>query len=295
MMKLNSKSLPSAITTQLNSKQQKIDDLIGFEQQAKKAKSLWENKIGSKKGKAAFAAVKNTLIGMCVSVEICNYCEGNEATDIEHIFPKSHFPDKTFVWENYLLACKQCNTTYKRDKFAIFDRDTSVEIIELNFKNHSLTPPYSSNAAFINPRKENPLEYLWLDIKNTFLFVVIPTLSERDKQKAVFTLKTLGLNIREALVKARRSAAQYYYDRLESYVRIKEATDSDTVQGYLPDFIRWDKNELFDEEKRRIMVNIQKDIQIHPHPTVWAEMKRQRSTLAQIRMLFERAPEALEW
>ncbi len=31
------------------------------------------------------------------------------------------------------------------------------------------------------------------------------------------------------------------------------------------------------------------------HPTVWAEMKRQRSLLPELRALFQAAPEALEW
>ncbi|MFO1234889.1 MAG: HNH endonuclease domain-containing protein [Rivihabitans pingtungensis] len=56
-----------------------------------------------------------------VGAGLCCYCEQNEeATDIEHILPKSLFPQQTFVADNYLLACKTCNTGHKLDKMAVF-------------------------------------------------------------------------------------------------------------------------------------------------------------------------------
>ena len=39
----------------------------------------------------------------------CGYCEDSDGDEIEHIKPRDLYPEKTFAWENYLLACGQCN------------------------------------------------------------------------------------------------------------------------------------------------------------------------------------------
>jgi uncharacterized protein (TIGR02646 family) len=46
----------------------------------------------------------------------CAYCENIVPRDIEHFYPKSKFPKRMFRWDNFLRACKNCNT----DKLAIF-------------------------------------------------------------------------------------------------------------------------------------------------------------------------------
>lgn len=45
------------------------------------------------------------------------YCEDSLGTDIDHFWPKSDYPDRTFLWENYLLACSHCNSNLKRSQF----------------------------------------------------------------------------------------------------------------------------------------------------------------------------------
>ena len=42
----------------------------------------------------------------------CSYCEMNieNQPDIEHVSPKSKNPDLETEWDNFLLACKVCNT-----------------------------------------------------------------------------------------------------------------------------------------------------------------------------------------
>ena len=39
--------------------------------------------------------------------------------DIEHIFPKSKFPQFVFVYKNWIPCCKECNQTIKNDNFFI--------------------------------------------------------------------------------------------------------------------------------------------------------------------------------
>ena len=43
----------------------------------------------------------------------CSYCERegfSSALDVEHIQDKDGHPDKEFLWNNFLLACKNCNS-----------------------------------------------------------------------------------------------------------------------------------------------------------------------------------------
>ena len=42
----------------------------------------------------------------------CSYCERqghSAALDVEHIDDKNSHPEKKFSWDNFLLACKNCN------------------------------------------------------------------------------------------------------------------------------------------------------------------------------------------
>lgn len=59
----------------------------------------------------------------------CMYCGWNEAPCVDHFWPKSRYPHRTFVWENYFLACDPCN----RKKSARFPMDSQGQplLIEL--------------------------------------------------------------------------------------------------------------------------------------------------------------------
>ncbi len=57
------------------------------------------------------------LRAMCNGPQRCMYCEESMATAIEHMRPRSSYPEATFVWENYLLACSTCNSKFKRDRY----------------------------------------------------------------------------------------------------------------------------------------------------------------------------------
>ncbi len=109
MIQLTKKQLSDDTKAHLSQIQLEINSMADFALQVEKAQKTWKSK-GNGSGKQAFGEVKSTLEKMCVSTEICNYCEQNEASDIEHIAPKSFFPNHAFVWENYLLACKNCNS-----------------------------------------------------------------------------------------------------------------------------------------------------------------------------------------
>jgi len=82
------------------------------------------------------ASLREQLQSMTTGICRCMYCEDGEGTDIEHFFPKATYPDKMFSWANYLLACSNCNSNQKRNKFPLDQNglpqliDPSVDIPE---------------------------------------------------------------------------------------------------------------------------------------------------------------------
>lgn len=292
MIQLSSKDLTPTTVTHLDAVQSQIDSGTSFIEKVDRAQVAWNSKEGSIVKKTAFREIKDALIDMCVGVEICNYCENNEATDVEHIYPKSFFPKRTFHWENYLLACKTCNSGHKLDKFAVFSPTGSNTLTELVRNNQ----PATDDVVMIDPRTEDPLQFFWLDIQNkTFILDPRLNLNSRDKSRAEYTLKLLGLNDRDALVTARRTAAKYYLDRLERYVRARDAKTVDELEDCVQDPDLVNQIVPLDQEKHRICQQIIVDIQTYAHPTVWHELKRQRNNLPKTNLLFTSAPEALTW
>ena len=267
MIRLRSENISVTTLSHLSLVQQRIDSQPNFLERIAKAKAEWLVKSSSKPKKAAFKEIKNTLLTMCVGVEICNYCENNEATDIEHIFPKGLFPERAFLWENYLLACKTCNTHYKLDKFAVFE--PALSDIDLKILRGSGQPP-TDDALLINPRLEDPLQYFLLDIiGRTFVLVTRMDLTPRNQKRASYTLKLLGLNSRNILLKAREKAATYFVNRLNCYADVKEAVDMQSLLNAVryPQLV--DQGLPFAMEHNNIKVALQNDIMQCNHPTVW--------------------------
>ncbi|MFK7983124.1 MAG: HNH endonuclease [Saprospiraceae bacterium] len=292
MIQLISKTLKGTTIQLLAIKQSRINALPTFIKQTKKAKTLWNGKKGSNASQTAFTEIKDKLIKMSVGVEICNYCKNNEATDIEHIFPKSWFPNKTFIWENYLLACRTCNTDYKSNRFAIFVPKHSSNILDI------IAQPPNDDSAFINLQTENPLDFFFLNLRRG-IFTIHPNLINNTQSiayiKADYTLEMLALNTRDALVNARKSAVKYYLDRLERYTKIKATTTAETLEIAIDPIEEIIDNVSFNTEKTRFLEAVKQEIKNYAHPTVWEELKRQKENFPGTNHLFQQAPEASDW
>lgn len=110
-------------------------------------------------------------------------------------------------------------------------------------------------------------------IGESFYFLPRDGLTPRNLARVEWTVEQcLELNKRESLVQARKHAFTNYRARLFEYVQKKEADAASTELSRLRD-----------------------DLREESHPTVWAEIKRQREDLEGIAALFEAAPEALDW
>jgi uncharacterized protein (TIGR02646 family) len=235
---------------------------------------------------------------MCVGVEICVYCENNEATDIEHIYPKKLYPEKAFNWENYVLACNKCNSHHKSDKFKIFNPKDSATVEDITLPRGTYSQPTNDDALFINQRIDDPLDLIELDLLNqTFVFVERSQQGTREYEKASFTIDLLGLNTRGSLVAARKQAVRFFINRLETYVSAKNATDFQELKDAVDDdeVGSLDDTKSFGQEKQRMLDAIKKDILEGSHPTVWKELIRQRVNLPKTNGLLTDAPEALNW
>lgn len=82
-------------------------------ERAAEAARLW--KLQGK----AFKEIRDVLGSMASGVKRCMYCEDSKGIAIEHFHPKKNYPLQAFDWLNYLLACTECNSNYKRTQFPL--------------------------------------------------------------------------------------------------------------------------------------------------------------------------------
>ena len=262
MIEIPQTQLAQAASTYLANKQAEIDALQDYAQQVEKGKALWSSKSG-----ANFETVKSTLTSMCVGSKRCNYCEDSAADEVEHVKPKDLYPENTFSWGNYLYACGPCNGP-KNNFFAVIDNYNQV--LELaRGKNDPVLRPQTGIDAFINPRNEDPLLFMVLEL-STMYFVPFPGIGIVEQRKAEYTIDKLRLNTRDYLVAARKEAYEAYLNAMKAFVLDKTLNKAAAeLQNSLSKF------------------------KTKQHPTVWAEMKRQYRSIPEIAELIIQAPELL--
>ena len=292
MQQLLEKKLKPAQQTLLDSLQDKVNLKVGFKDKVAEAQLLWKSK-GGDKGKAAFKEIKKGLEAMCVSVKACNYCEGNEANDIEHIYPKSFFPEKAFVWNNYLLACKQCNTGYKLDKCFVLDDGGNVHTTIRG------TEPIHKTVAIVNPRIEDPRAFFWLNTR-VWRFEINDDLSSQDKNKAEKTLEILELNNRAYLINGRKETHGKLFDKMDRLKRIINALTihdiEDALAPYHGENGMVDLTLPIDSIKKQVIASTQQHIKKQLYPSVWYAIKTISSkTDSKWKSIFDTIPEAVDW
>lgn len=266
MLFLENKPLDPAVTILLDQYQTAVNSKLTFPEKVMEGKKLFSKY--NKKSNPAFKEVRKNLSEMSGAIVRCNYCEDSNANQVEHIYPKNYYPERCFDWQNYCYACGPCNQP-KSDKFAIYEGHNGFEV---NLKTiPENTPPPAGNALLIDPRAENPLDFLFLDTTDTFCFVPFQD-NARDSRRAIYTIEILGLNSRSYLVRARKVAFSGFRARLFEYVVRKDSGAS--------------ANQL-----ESLITNLRSE----HHQTVWHEMIRQRTLHPDIDNLFNRAPEALNW
>lgn len=261
--------LPPGTATLLESYQTGIDELPGYPERVAAAKEQFSRR--NKPEDEVFSVVRSTLRRMCGGTVRCMYCEDSAADEVEHLRPKALYPEQVFVWENYLYACGPCNGP-KNSRFRVFSSSTGLSVDVTRPRGAPVIPPEPGDPLLIDPRAENPMEFLVLDLRGTFLFQELHPKGTREHERAKYTIDVLHLNDREGLRVARENAYQSYCSLLHRYVLMREA------QREQPSL-------------DRVTIAIRRS----GHAVVWSEMKRQRGTNADLRALFSAAPEALDW
>lgn len=271
MLKLTNKKISNTTQKHLAVEQLKINSSSNKHVEAE---SLWKNKLSSRTKKSAFTEIKSKLKDMSVSVEICNYCEQSEATDIEHVLPKGVFPEFTFVWKNYILACKTCNSQYKLDKIAIFSPAGSH--LSVIIKSNA-TPP-SREIAFINPRQENPMDFMQLNFDDGQFYAKVPHIwGTQGFEKVEQTLAILALNDRSGLVRYRKTALGNYKRLITEYCNVKQAHNHQALADAVVGDPEINFKKKFETEKNRVLKGLKKSILEGEHPTVLREMILQKN------------------
>lgn len=122
-------------------------------------------------------AVLGVLKQMAGQRERCMYCVDSHGSDIEHFWPKSAFPMRTFVWSNLLLCCTGCGR-FKGDRFP-------------------LSP--AGEPLLVDPSAEDPWEHLDFDPDTGNLTVRYDSVSCTPSAKGECTVRILQLDQREGM------------------------------------------------------------------------------------------------
>ena len=266
MLHLDDPGLGATTARGLRDYQCEVDNAGSYPKQVAVGKCLF--KRYNRQTDRVFKVVRKRLAYMCAGARRCGYCEDSVGDEVEHIKPKDLYPERVFVWENYLLACGQCNLT-KSNRFSVISQGRLRDVTRR--RNAPVRRPRAGAPALINPRDEDPLTFFDLEITETFVFLPRMDLSGIDEQRAHYTIDTLKLN-RDVLLAARREAYGAYRARLFEYRQRRDDGASVTALRIL---------------SHAIMTSA--------HPTVWREMQRQRSLVDELRDLFSDVPEALSW
>lgn len=269
MIRLPDIALSSPALHQLERWQAEVDAHPRYADQVTAARRSFEQR--NKPGNKTFAEVRRSLTEMCSGAQRCGYCEDSAADEVEHIWPKDLYPELVFAWRNYLYACGPCNGP-KNNRFAVFPPGARNPVEVGRSSEASVKPPRRGSPAIIDPRQEDPMAFLMLDLRGTFYFEPLAKKGTKDYERADYTLRLLRLNAREYLRQARENAFSGYRARLFEYVSLRRK-----------------------RAPRVALSRCSLAIQRAAHPTVWKEMQRQHSQHPELRALFREAPEALGW
>lgn len=142
--------LPKRIRSYLTRKQSQVNA-------GREARRTWETARRTK----SMRAVAEELGRMTGVRQRCMFCEDSRGNDIDHYWPLSRYPARSFVWENMLWLCAGCNR-HKGDRFELdgagnpllIDRTTEDPWDHLFYDSHTgnITGRYDRAAGRFDPR-----------------------------------------------------------------------------------------------------------------------------------------------
>lgn len=267
MIRLPDRALPPELQQHLDGLQAELDAAGDYARRVELTADMWKNRTANN----TFARIREILCELCFGPRRCVYCEDSASTQIEHVRPKSLYPEATFSWGNLLPACSGCNVP-KNSRFAVFVPDEQDPVQVSRRRNDPIVPPRVGEPVLIHPGCEDPQPFLTLDLLGTFHILPRPGLQPRERTRAMWTIDELLHLNREPLPQARRDAFDGYRDRLGQYIYRRDAgADQAVLQNHVDGIRRMG------------------------YRFVWEEMKAQRDHHRDLRELFAQTPEALDW
>lgn len=272
MIPLREGTLDPGSRSQLDAWQRELNSVTPYPARVEAGKELF--KARNVASNATFRHVRTTLRAMSPGAVRCAYCEHSTGDEVEHIWPKDFYPERVFEWHNYLYACGICNGRKLNHWCLRIPGGACVSLsrTKAERESHAYGPPPTGDPFFIDPRTEDPMRFLRVDLVDTFVVVPRSGLDSWERERAEWTIEKLELNDREDLVEARANHYLAYLDRLRLHVADRDGgADCTSIDLRVAALQRMD------------------------HPMVWREMKRSRAHIVALAKLFESAPEALAW
>ena len=271
MLLLSDPGLPTDTQAKLTELQRGVDRAGSYARRVARAKAAFSQR--NKKTDPTFQVVRATLAAMCAGPRRCMYCEDSVADEVEHLAPKNLYPERVFDWLNYCYACGPCNGP-KGSSWPLFvgrarkPKPFAHPRQRRGRRAPVLKPPPKGMAALLDPRVDDPFDFLALDLVSTFRFTELPKTGTRNFERARYTIELLNLN-RDPLPQARKSKFDFFVYALRAAVAAIH-----------------DQSEL---------ARIRERVRDTDHPTVWAEMKRWHRQRPELDALFKKVPAALSW
>lgn len=188
MKKLNREPLSAPTVALLDARTRQV---LAAEEPKEEAQRLWKQQDNK-----AFDEIREMLESMATRRQRCMYCEDSAATDIEHFWPKSKFPERAFTWTNYLLACSGCNSNHKREQFPQ-DETGAPLLIDPSVEDPRDHLVLSVSTGKYRPRKREGQESL-KGQKSIEVFGLGRDILEKGRQDAWHTLPALLLRYDDA-------------------------------------------------------------------------------------------------
>lgn len=166
--------LPRRVSQSLEKYQHDLDKRIADVEAGRERTEIVTNFWKSRRESITLQVIEVALKAMASGIARCMYCDEGHGHQIEHFRPKARYVNETFLWENLLWVCGECN----EQKCANFDdgilNPTSVDV--------------------------DPLDHLQL------IFDEGRLIARNNSSRGEMTLERIGRLREQDLIKARKTA-----------------------------------------------------------------------------------------
>ena len=160
MRRLRRTDLPQRVLRYLAKKQHEVDS-------GRSTDAVWTQARRT----LTMRRVLDELKRMVGTRERCMFCEDSRGVEIDHFWPKAHYPERTFVWENLFLICADCNRK----------------------KGPSLELAPNASPLLIDPTRDDPWTHLFYDSRTGIVTARFIEATGEPDSRGRYTVETSNL------------------------------------------------------------------------------------------------------